>query len=404
MEHLFFKHLSSALSLSDNRKCDPFVAAAGLAAGAGLVSSLISGRANKKLVRETNAQNRAMFDEQMRQQAQQFQMSQDYATMDWKRNRQAAIEDWERETAYNDPAAQKQRYRNAGINPALAMQGQNQAVASMESTAGGSSPSPGGMPGIPQMQTPVDTTADAVARATSSYLQARATESEARLKEEQTQQLSIDNKSREEMNIVELANKRQDLELKQQQYKKGSREYEILGKNIDLLDDQIALNFSTFDARVKQMENQNYATAMQASKMNEETQILQIQKQFEWRMQNARLQVTEMQARGIAQDIRESASRINLNDKNAEKAVADAAFAIAQKNGLPGADTPQGRQAVRAIEAEIYSKTKSRVTGPFGSGFDMPGYHFGPGYTDPLGPYRMPNDTINLRNTSVKRR
>ena len=37
----------------------------------------------------------------------------------WHRERQAALEDWNRENAYNSPAAQMQRYREAGLNPNL---------------------------------------------------------------------------------------------------------------------------------------------------------------------------------------------------------------------------------------------------------------------------------------------
>lgn len=47
----------------------------------------------------------------------------------WQRERQAALEDWNRENAFNSPAAQMQRYREAGLNPNL--------IYSQSNTSGG---------------------------------------------------------------------------------------------------------------------------------------------------------------------------------------------------------------------------------------------------------------------------
>lgn len=266
-------------SLFDSRKCG--VEDGAIAAGVNFIGGLISNNTNKKLVRETNAQNLAMFNQQMAQQEKQFQQTMDYQTMDWNRNRQAALEDWYRETEYNDPLKQKERYMNAGINPALAMQGQNAAIGSMESSAGGSSPSPGSMPGIPQLQAPQDQLGENIARATDMYLRSRATESDSRLKDEQANQIAIDNRTREQMNIVELNKVRNELRLQRQKLKYGSKDYERLSKEIELLDDQIAVNFATFDARVKKPEVENFVTHETGRQFMIEADRLQIQKNLD---------------------------------------------------------------------------------------------------------------------------
>lgn len=350
MEHSYFKRLSPALSLSDRRKRDPFLAAAGLAAGTGLVSSLISGRANKKLVRETNAQNRAMFDEQMAQQARQFQMSQDYATMDWNRNRQAAIEDWERETAYNDPAAQKQRYRNAGINPALAMAGQNQAVASMESTAGGSSPSPGGMPGIPQMQTPVDTTGEAISNAVGQFMNLR-------MSQEQLKQLEIDNSHRDQQYIEEILNKRADTSAKLASVSKDSKLGQLYQRQIDMYDEELFFMTQNRDNRLRQSNADAVVTERTANKLFQETRIAEIEADLESEFGRSRI-IAELNERGaniqvLKESIAEIASRVDLNQAEIKKKAAETAHEWLKAN-LINPDSPEGRQAFEFIESQIY--------------------------------------------------
>lgn len=349
MEHLYFKSLCKPFAFSDNRKCDPFLTAAGLAAGTGLVSSLISGRANKKLVRETNAQNRAMFDEQMRQQAQQFQMSQDYATMDWKRNRQAAIEDWERETAYNDPAAQKERYRNAGINPALAMTGQNQAVASMESTAGGSSPSPGGMPGIPQMQTPVDTVGEAVSNSISTFLNAR-------MSQEQLRQLEIDNSHRDQQYIEQILNLRADTSAKLAGVAKDSELRRIYERQKDLLDEELFFVTQNRDLRLRQSAADAAVAEHTSNNLLYQARINRI---------NATLQeefgrdmiLSELQERGAnIAVLRETVSKIiadtKLSEAQTENQVSQAAKNWLEANDL-NPNSERGKQILELLKKQV---------------------------------------------------
>lgn len=350
MQSCFIKSVFSPRSFSDQRKCDPLLAAAGIGAGTQLVSSLLSGRANKKLVRETNAQNREMFNEQMAQQARQFQMSQDYQTMDWNRNRQAALEDWYRETEYNDPLKQKERYMNAGINPALAMQGQNQAIGSMESTAGGSSPSPGGMPGIPQMQIPVDTTGEAINNAVSQFMNLR-------MSQEQLKQLEIDNSHRDQQYVEEILNKRADTSAKLTSVSKDSRLGQLYQRQIDMYDEELFFMTQNRDNRLRQSNADAVVTERTANKLFQETRIAEIEADLEKQFGRSRI-IAELDERGaniqvLKESIAEIASRVDLNQADVKKKAAETAHEWLKANSI-NPDSPEGRQAFEFIESQIY--------------------------------------------------
>lgn len=107
--------------------------AAGISAGGGLLSGLFGGisqsRASKnylKGVRETNEQNYKIWQEQ---QAHNIDM--------FNRENQANIDNWKMQfdatNAYNDPSAQVERLRNAGLNPSLALGGNASGMATSSS-------------------------------------------------------------------------------------------------------------------------------------------------------------------------------------------------------------------------------------------------------------------------------
>lgn len=73
------------------------LAAAGIAAGAQLIGSGANWMAQGKINRDTQIWNQQMYD----------------------RQRKDALADWNMQNAFNHPAAQMQRLREAGINPAL---------------------------------------------------------------------------------------------------------------------------------------------------------------------------------------------------------------------------------------------------------------------------------------------
>lgn len=104
---------------------DPFSAAA--AGGTSLLSGLANlestrrtNRTNLQIAREQNAFNERMMDKQN----------------DWN------LEQWERNNSYNTPAAQMQRFRDAGINPYFAL-GNVQGGNAQSLTSAGAAPAAG---------------------------------------------------------------------------------------------------------------------------------------------------------------------------------------------------------------------------------------------------------------------
>lgn len=327
----------------------------------GGISNLISGNQQVKAQKQINAQQIALQREQMDLQQKQFQQQMDYQTMDWNRNRQAALEDWQRETEYNDPGAQMARYSAAGLNPYLMMQGQNAAIGSMESTAGGSSPSPGSMPGIPNLQAPDYTTLGrSVGDAAQQFFAMR-------IQSEQAEQLSIDNSTRMISNMLDIQNKIADIDdkLSNSDLKEAQRDNLLAQRDIYVED--LRFMRSTFDDRKKGIRRDNAVKRVTAYKLQKEGEYQEmtnkIFEEFGRDQALANLNLTHLQAKGIAQDIIESSSRINLNNANANKAIQEAAESIARKNGLPSQDTPAGRSALALIRSQIYDNSKSSIRG-----------------------------------------
>ncbi len=83
-----------------------------------------------------NIASNANINNQISHQKQENQKNRDYNLNLAKLQNQWNIDQWNRETAYNSPAAQMARYKSAGLNPDLMYGQQNLAAASPEMTAG----------------------------------------------------------------------------------------------------------------------------------------------------------------------------------------------------------------------------------------------------------------------------
>uniref|UniRef100_UPI003562FDF2 hypothetical protein n=1 Tax=Bacteroides finegoldii TaxID=338188 RepID=UPI003562FDF2 len=80
--------------------------------------------------------NNANIDHQISEQRKENQANRDWNLNLAKQQNQWNIEQWNRENAYNTPAAQMARYKSAGLNPDLMYGQQNLSAASPEMTAG----------------------------------------------------------------------------------------------------------------------------------------------------------------------------------------------------------------------------------------------------------------------------
>lgn len=122
---------------------DPLITSAIVSAGAGLAGSGASAIASGKMNRRALKYNKWALAEQQRFQSEQAQLGRDWQSEQLAKANEWSLEQWNRETEYNTPANQKARLLAAGINPALAMQGNgNLGMASSAPTA----QSPGSTP------------------------------------------------------------------------------------------------------------------------------------------------------------------------------------------------------------------------------------------------------------------
>lgn len=135
------------------------IGAAAISAGGGLLSGLFGGnsqyQASKnylKGVRETNEQNYQIWQEQQEHNKEMFNLENQANIDNWKMQFDAT-------NAYNDPSAQVERLRKAGLNPSLALGGNASGMAT-SSSVGSASAHPAQ---APQMQAPGQVTPAGVA-------------------------------------------------------------------------------------------------------------------------------------------------------------------------------------------------------------------------------------------------
>lgn len=159
---------------------NPFAAIGGIASTAGnVVAANKTNQANKEIAQMNNEFN-----------AEQAQLSRDFQLDMWNRN-----------NAYNSPAAKRQRMENAGYSPYADMPGM--------SVVGGSVPSGASASAA---QTPAMQAADfsdigqAISQAVDLAIKTKATDSDVSYRNAQTHQIQIDNQTRAAENLARIDN------------------------------------------------------------------------------------------------------------------------------------------------------------------------------------------------------
>lgn len=102
---------------------DPITTAAIISAGAGLAGAGASAISSGKMNRRAVKYNKWALAQQQDFQADQAQIGRDWQAEQLAKANEWSLEQWNRENEYNTPSNQKARLLAAGINPALAMQG-----------------------------------------------------------------------------------------------------------------------------------------------------------------------------------------------------------------------------------------------------------------------------------------
>lgn len=128
-------------------------------AAGGLASNLVGGLFSRKNTKDTNAQNLRIaqmnneWSERMMEKQNLMNVAQWQRESDFSREQMAAANAfnekmWQKQADYNSAEAQADRLRAAGLNPALAMSGQNAGTVTGSSSVQGATPS-GNSIGLP---------------------------------------------------------------------------------------------------------------------------------------------------------------------------------------------------------------------------------------------------------------
>ncbi len=118
------------------------------AAGLGSASQASANRKNEEMTKDTNKTNYQIWQEQLAAMREQWEQQQE----NFRHQREWSINDRIYENWYNSPQQQKLRYLQAGLNPALMMEGSNPVGSAQAST--GTAPSPNAVPSAPNMVAP----------------------------------------------------------------------------------------------------------------------------------------------------------------------------------------------------------------------------------------------------------
>lgn len=113
-----------------------------ISGGAALGGAAVSGVASGKMNRKSIKYNKWALQEQQKFQANQAQLGRDWSEEMMSKANQWSLDQWNRANEYNLPTNQKARLLAAGINPALAMQGDASVGQAGSSPSGASAPSP----------------------------------------------------------------------------------------------------------------------------------------------------------------------------------------------------------------------------------------------------------------------
>lgn len=325
-----------------------------LASGtASLLGGLFQGNQSVKAQKLANASNEKIARENNQWQRENMQMQND-----WN------IEQWNRENEYNSASAQSQRFREAGLNPYLAMTGGASA-----GTASSITSSDAGQASEVGRQLPVDysgynnvvrTLRDLplqIAQAENFGASTDKQQAEASVARATAEQLGIENFYKSHMMRLSTEKMIQDLDIGDY-YKKQMRvRLDDMERENSLLGDH-----EVFNARKQEFIQRAYLVGSEAGFAAVRAELGK--KEIKWFDTNAQARVKEVLA-----NISRALAAANLDRKTAEKVAVDAALAGFDKKikdaiGIKGINRIAS-STVRKIEEDSYKSRADRVFAPF---------------------------------------
>lgn len=225
------------------------------------------------------------------------------------------IEQWNRENAYNSPAAQMARYKAAGLNPDLIYGQQNLSAASPEMTAG-----EGSQPTDVSNLANKRTIGDIVSQAATTRLtnaQAKLAESQANKTDAETTGQTINNewlpqllKGQTDINEADVKQKLADAGLK-------GKQIEVATEQIKVMQQSVKESQSKINDLQSQMENRTFQQVQAMLEYN----LRKDKQRYEIREILSKIGVNSANTKRILgllpYEIAESISRTNVNDATA---------------------------------------------------------------------------------------
>lgn len=270
-----------------------------------------------------------------------------------KMQNQWNIEQWNRENAYNSPAAQMARYKAAGLNPDLIYGQQNLSAASPEMTAGEGS-QPTDVSNLANKRTIGDIAAQA-SQTRLTNAQAKLAESQADKTDAETTSQNINNewlpqllKGQTEINEADVKDKLASAGLK-------GKQIEVAVEQIKVMQQSVKESQKKIEDLQSQMENRTFQQVQAMLEYN----LKKDKQSYEVREILSRVGVNSATARRIVNmlpyEIAESVSRANLNDATAALTfLKQGTEMIIQANGrLDGA---QKSEMIKALQTDNYEK------------------------------------------------
>lgn len=262
-----------------------------------------------------NIANNKNIDKQISSQKEENQKNRDWNLNLARQQNQWNIEQWNRENAYNSPAAQMARYKAAGLNPDLMYGQQNLAAASPEMTAG-----EGSQPTDVSNLANKRTIGDIIAQASATRLtnaQAKLAESQADKVDAETVGQTINNEwlpklleGQTEINEADIKDKLASAGLK-------GKQIEVAVEQIKVMQQSVKESQAKINDLQSQMENRTF-------------QQVQAMLEYNLRKDKQRYEISEILSRVglnhastrrilnvLPYEIAESISRTNVNDATA---------------------------------------------------------------------------------------
>lgn len=253
---------------------------------------------NVLLTRETNKQNRQMFDDQLNFTREMF----------------------DKQNEYNTPAAQRARYEQAGINPYMAL-------GNLQSGNASSVTTPSGIPAVAPHVQANTAIGDTIKQMASDF-------NEQRLKNEQIGALKEANRQAAVDTRFKLTEKRLDLSERMSRIDKNSADYQKLLRESRSLDTELQYLDRMLAAKSRRDEEEAEVFASQSRLLDLQATQQEIVNEFTSDIEAAKLR----QINSIAADAYASAAEhragVDLKSKQGDLVLAEKVLSQAQKQGV----------------------------------------------------------------------